>query len=66
MFYWEKMKIKFVLLTLILILLYIFRNSIKKNEFLKSMGKILNIVFYIYLIALIGAFVHQIISNLSG
>ena len=60
------MKIKFVLLTLILILLYIFRNSIKNNEFFKSIGTILNIVFYIYLIGLVSAFIYQVISNLSG
>ncbi len=60
------MKIKFGLLTLILIIMYIFRNRIKESEFFRSVGSIFNIVFYIYLIALVGAFIYQIISNLSG
>jgi len=57
---------KFVLLTLILIFLYIFRKNIKKNEFFRSIGTILNIVFYIYLIGLVSAFIYQVVSNLSG
>ncbi|MEN8223408.1 MAG: hypothetical protein ABFR36_09140 [Acidobacteriota bacterium] len=57
---------KFGILTLILILMYVFRNRIKKSEFFRSVGSIFNIVFYIYLIALVGAFIYQIISNISG
>lgn len=58
------MKFKFLLLSLILIVLYIFRNRLKKSEFFKSAGRVLNIVFYIYLVALLGAFIYQLVSNI--
>ena len=58
------MRFKFGILFLILIVLYFFRDKLKKSEFLRSAGTIFNIVFYIYLFALLAAFIYQVISNL--
>ncbi|MCK5005207.1 MAG: hypothetical protein KAS21_08970 [Candidatus Aminicenantes bacterium] len=58
------MRIKFGVLFLILIVLYLFRNRLKKSEFFRSAGTIFNIVFYIYLFSLLAAFIYQVISNL--
>ncbi len=60
------MRIKFVVLFLILIVLYLFKDRIKKSEFLRSAGTIFNIVFYIYLFALLAAFIYQVITNVFG
>ncbi len=51
---------------LVLGILYIFKNRIKKSNIFRSAGMIFNIVFYIYLIAIIAAFLYQVISNSSG
>ncbi len=58
------MRFKFGILFLILIVLYFFRDRLKKSEFFRSAGTIFNIVFYIYLFALLAAFIYQVISNL--
>ncbi len=58
------MRFKFGILFLILIVLYFFRDRLKKSEFFRSAGTVFNIVFYIYLFALLAAFIYQVISNL--
>lgn len=60
------MRINFGILFLILIVLYIFRDRLKKSEFFRSAGTVFNIVFYIYLFSLLAAFIYQVISNLFG
>ncbi len=60
------MRIKFVVLFLILIVLYLFRKRIKKSNIFRSAGTVFNIVFYIYLFSLLAAFIYQVISNIFG
>ncbi|MEN8152766.1 MAG: hypothetical protein ABFR75_01990 [Acidobacteriota bacterium] len=60
------MRSYFSLSILILIIIFLFKDRIKKTEIFRSLSTIFNIVFYIYLIALVSVFIYQIIYWIFG
>lgn len=60
------MRSYFMLSILILIVMFLFKDRIKKTEIFRSLSRIFNIVFYIYLAALVFAFMYQMISSIFG
>ena len=60
------MRSYFSLSILILIIIFLFKDRIKKTEIFRSLSVIFNIVFYVYLIALVSVFVYQIIFWIFG